>query len=306
MSSDDHGHNGQASSASAWMKTVTDLWQSAIRMWPDLTNILQGSGDSQQAEGPERNNRIHGTWQRPLNLLQVLLTTLTDPEALNACFAGTGVYPDVLFRLCRSGCDGSLQLYQEWLAKISKFGQFGEDYRLGNVDKNVFKGWMEIYQQEIQPILNAPQLGLTRVYQERMSQAIDKYHLYQAAIGEFISLLNLPIEESLQIMEKKLQQLKIEGKLSDNYKDYYNMWIKLLEGHYMTLFRSSDYLHAMTRTLNTLEEFKMAQHKMLADILQVLPIPTNKDMDELYKDLYLLKNTVKVLSKKVEMLESST
>jgi polyhydroxyalkanoate synthesis regulator phasin len=34
--------------------------------------------------------------------------------------------------------------------------------------------------------------------------------------------------------------------------------------------------------------------------LQNLPIPTNKDMDELYKDLYILKKRVKELERKVK------
>ena len=36
------------------------------------------------------------------------------------------------------------------------------------------------------------------------------------------------------------------------------------------------------------------------DMLQNLPIPTNKEMDELYKDLYILKKRVKELERKVK------
>jgi polyhydroxyalkanoate synthesis regulator phasin len=83
------------------------------------------------------------------------------------------------------------------------------------------------------------------------------------------------------------------------------MWIKVLEGHYMTLFKSPDYLDSLVRTLGTAQDYKMAQHQMLADILQVLPIPTNKDMDELYKEIYLLKKKVKELSSSMENQKNS-
>jgi len=41
----------------------------------------------------------------------------------------------------------------------------------------------------------------------------------------------------------------------------------------------------------------MARHRMLTDMLQSLPLPTNKEMDELYKELYLLKKRVRELEK---------
>jgi len=68
----------------------------------------------------------------------------------------------------------------------------------------------------------------------------------------------------------------------------------------MTLFKSPEYLQTLSRTLSTVAEFKTAQHEMLVDAMKSLPIPTNKDMDDLYKEFYLLKKKVKELEKKLE------
>jgi archaellum component FlaC len=46
----------------------------------------------------------------------------------------------------------------------------------------------------------------------------------------------------------------------------------------------------------------VAKQEFLRDGLQQLPIPTNKDMDDLYKELYLLKKRIKALEKKVEQV----
>lgn len=52
-------------------------------------------------------------------------------------------------------------------------------------------------------------------------------------------------------------------------------------------------------TLSHSADYKAAQQRLLFDLLQPLPIPTNRDMDELYKEIYLLKKTVRELTRKV-------
>ena len=44
---------------------------------------------------------------------------------------------------------------------------------------------------------------------------------------------------------------------------------------------------------------------VLTELLEFLPIPTNKEMDELYRDLYTLKKQVKESAKKISKLESA-
>ena len=76
------------------------------------------------------------------------------------------------------------------------------------------------------------------------------------------------------------------------------MWIKILEGLYMTLFKSSEYTRAMGKALDSLEEFSAAKQAILVDMLQFLPVPTNKEMDDLCKEVYQLKKRIKTLEKK--------
>jgi hypothetical protein len=56
--------------------------------------------------------------------------------------------------------------------------------------------------------------------------------------------------------------------------------------------------------VNVTEEYKAARDKVLTDMLQFLPVATNRDVDELYREFYELKKTVKELAKKFEKVES--
>jgi polyhydroxyalkanoate synthesis regulator phasin len=67
--------------------------------------------------------------------------------------------------------------------------------------------------------------------------------------------------------------------------------------------RTPEYTVTLGNTMKALRDFRVARTQLFMDVLQDLPIPTNKDMDELYKDLYLLKKRVKELEKKVKGYE---
>ena len=113
-------------------------------------------------------------------------------------------------------------------------------------------------------------------------------------------LLYLPVEKSLQAVGERLQKQSKEGNLSEDFKEHYNTWIKILEGHYMTLYQTPEYTQALSKALNAMEDFIVAQRELLTDTLKTLPVPTNEDMDELYKELYLLKKRLREIEKKID------
>jgi polyhydroxyalkanoate synthase subunit PhaE len=286
-----------------WMKAAADFWLSAEKTW-------QAGGSKtftdQETAFPGYGGRMQEGWQALLRTWQTSASALSSPQTLEAFLKGANSLPQAAMRILHTTWEGYFQLYQMWMKNLGKAGEASKAFSYEGLEPDVFKEWTAFYEKEIQPVLSMPQVGLTRFYQERANEAIDKLNRSQVAIAEFLHMLNLPVEKSLRVMEEKLEEQAKEGKLSENFKDYYNMWIKILEGHYMTLYQSSEYAQCMGRTLNAVEEFKLAQERVLIDMLQSLPIPTNKDMDELYKEFYVLKKTVKNVAKKVKKLESLT
>jgi hypothetical protein len=70
------------------------------------------------------------------------------------------------------------------------------------------------------------------------------------------------------------------------------MWIKILEGHYMTLLKSPGYLDSLGSIIIAAGNYTVARQEVLGGLLKTLQIPTYKDLDELGKDLYRLKKKV--------------
>ena len=164
-----------------------------------------------------------------------------------------------------------------------------------------FTDWQNWYETICKPLLNIPQFGLMRYYQERMGENLDKYYQMQANMSEFFTLLGKPVDQSLQDSHKNLFESIMNDGETKSFKDFYSSWITIMEKQYMELFQSQEYTRSLNKNMKSFNEFITSRQTVLQDALKVLPIPTNKDMDELYKEIYELKKRVKEREKEKVM-----
>ena len=73
----------------------------------------------------------------------------------------------------------------------------------------------------------------------------------------------------------------------------------------MTLFQSAEYTRTLTHTLHALEDFTAAKQELLSEAMAALGLPTPGEMDDLYREIYLLKKSTKELAKKISRTEPS-
>ena len=268
----------------AWIKWTMDFWESMAHMGPAHEDLTGGTDDF---------------WQAALKMWQAFFSLLSEPETVAAVFKGIRPPSEIIVKMAQAGWAGYFHLHQQWLeGGALKDEPPSEAYGFENLDQDIFKICTEIYEKDFRQLLNLPQVGLTRVSQERINRAMDRFGQFQAAMAEFIYLLYLPMKKSL----REIHGVETGEDKPEEFKDYYRRWLKLLEGHYMTLFKSTEYTRTLSHTLETLEDFTLAKQELLASSLEALPIPTHRDMDELYREVYLLKKQVKELSKKLAQL----
>ena len=281
---------------STWIKTTGELWENMFRMWSDAAATAKPSAPS--TEKPSGIGR--SSMDAAVQTWQILSAISSKPETLESIFKGVGTFPDILVKVAQTSLNGFLEFRHKWFERLGRIGKSTEAYTFEDLDENAFRTWSEIYEKEFRQFFNIPQLGLTRFHQEKLNQALDKYNLFQAAIGEFLRLLYLPITKSYRVMQEKMREMVEAGELPEDSKAYYQMWIKILEGHYMTLFQSPDYVKTLDNVLNTMSDFSVVKNDLMQDLLSTLPVSTQKDTDDLYKEIYLLKNRIKTLEKKLD------
>ena len=171
----------------------------------------------------------------------------------------------------------------------------------GSSGQGKYDYWHEWYENTWKPLFNIPQFGLTRYYQEHTYQSLDKYFQLQGTLTEFLDLLLQPFSKSFQDSQKILLEAALENTEIKDPKDFYAKWLSMLEKQYMALFRSPDYTQRLNKTMDSLNDFIISRQTVLEDVLQLLPVPTNSDMDGLYKELYELKKRVRELEKEQVM-----
>lgn len=282
---------GPESMLSAWMKMATDFWGPVMKQWTTALDPVDG-----QPEGPL--TRTKASWSSYFKSLTALSASMGEGGSADAVLKGIGVMPDVLLRLLEGAWNSTFTLQRQMMEKAGRMGESVEAYKFEGLDQEAFKAWAEIYEQEFQQFLQVPQLGLTRFYQEKVHRTLDKFVLLQNGMAEFVNMLYLPMEQSVKVLQEKVAELAEKGALPEKPKDYYQMWVKILEGHYMTLFKTPEYTQTLSRVLGVFEDYQATRDDLLQDVLKSLPVPTNRDMDALYKEIYTLKKKIRTLEKK--------
>jgi len=276
-----------------WPQAMTSFWSNVLKTMP--ANSDQGQDDQIAPK-----NRFLEQWQTNFNIMKAYLQMMSEPEHTDGTAKSMNALPEIILKMAKSGWDASFQLQKNLVEKTVKIGQRTEAYNFDNLDHETFKALADIYEKEFRPYLHVPPLGLMRFFQERFNTVLDKKNIFEATMAEFLSVLYIPMEKASKVLQEKIEKMTKEGTPPKEAKEVYNIWIKILEGHYMKLFRTDLYLNSLHDTLNRLEDFLVAKDKAMGDFLMLFPVPTNKEMDDLYKEFHILKKRVKELEKKVK------
>jgi polyhydroxyalkanoate synthase subunit PhaE len=289
MDSKENSYANPQTLLNEWLKATKKFWAA-----PE-----QGEEPPEQ-EPPRKKDQprsIQDSFLSAMKTLGTLSSAMGDPQVMNAAFRGASIMPDVTSSLVKSGMQAFLTFQKQISEKVGKMGASAEPYTFDTIDRDTLQAWSTIYEEEIQRYFNIPQLGLNRFYQERINKAFDKYNLFVTSLTEFLQILQGPFEKTTKAMHEKIEELTTAGSLPDDSREYYRMWVKTLEGHFMTLFKSAQYSEALGTTMASFEDYLGARNSIIQDMLQSFPIPTNKEMDDLYKELYLLKKKVRGLER---------
>lgn len=276
-----------------------DLIQSWIAM---MSQLFPGGTERKKEDDARGAGEGHGRLSQEalLSLFRTwgtLSTAMSEPSAAGTIASGLASLPDIMTRFFQTGLKGFLNTQTQLTEKIQSLGKHTDAYRFENLDSDGIKAWSAFYEKELRQYLKVPQLGLVRFYQERFNHAVDRYNIMNAKLGDFLQILMLPMEKSFKVLHEKIEEQVRVRRLPEDPHEHYRLWVKILEGHYMTLFKSPEYTKALAETLTAFEEFINARNRIFADLMQSLPIPTNKDLDDLYGELYHLKKRVRELEK---------
>lgn len=275
----------------SWMKLTNTSLSDFGKQWQQYSQFTNANPFAgQTGSSGDSLESLLKSWR-------MVSSTFSNPETVSSNISGMGELPSVLMKFAQTQAEGFSKIQQQMLDKIKQGETKSTPLSFGILDKQFYSGWKKFYEQELSQFFKIPQLGLNRFHQERFNELLDRYNLMQSTVGEFMSTLFQPMERSLKMLQDKYLELADKDELSDNAKDYYQMWIQLLEQDYAVFFKSPEYLEVLSKTLKSMAEFKAKRDEIIQDMMSDLPIPSEREMDELYKEIYRLKKRVRDLEK---------
>lgn len=292
MSDKSETTQGQGDPFIDWEKMTNEYMAPFLKQWGDF--FLQPEQQKQSAtRGRGAESLLSST-----KMWQSMVGAMSGPESLGRFQKATEMTPDIVLAFAQTCMQGVTDLQIQVSEWVQKRGASLSEADVLELDKELLKNWSETYEKEFSRYLKMPQLGLGRQYQEKAQNATDKMNLFQLELSKFLHMLSLPVEQSLKSLQEQMTEMAEEGSMDEKSKTYYNLWIKLLEGHYMELFKQKEYSDTMNKTLFALHEFSDAKQAVVNDLLTQLNIPTYQEMDELSKEVYLLKKRLRALEQK--------
>jgi class III poly(R)-hydroxyalkanoic acid synthase PhaE subunit len=293
MNDDQQGSQQSTDVLTSLLNSASEFYGGLMKSWTDTMAGAAAKVDPQRGGW----NRTRDSVESVLKTWQSLSTAAADPSVFSAASNLGQSMPDIMFRIMQASWQGAFNVQRDWLERAGRIGKSAGSYSLENLDVDAFRAWTEIYEKEFKQFFHVPQLGLTRFYQEKYNHALDKFNRLQSQFGEFMVIFFAPMEKAMRLLQEDLAKRVDAGELSGDYNAHYRQWVKILEGQYMRLFATEDFKTKLVETLNALNEFLVARDAVIEDALKSVSVPTQHELDEVYKELYILKKRVRALEK---------
>lgn len=171
--------------------------------------------------------------------------------------------------------------------------------------KDIFKELLKLMSGEMNQFISIPPLGLSRNYQEKVVAMVEKGNQFLLTLAEYMFLMFSPLEQSMRMVQASMEGLTDEQRQSLTPETVYETWLKELEQGYFTLYGSEEYLGLLKRLVAAMGEFNLARQNFMSDCLKLMGVPSENDLDDLYRDLYSIKKKLSSLENSVEKMTQS-
>jgi class III poly(R)-hydroxyalkanoic acid synthase PhaE subunit len=166
--------------------------------------------------------------------------------------------------------------------------------------------WLNIYRATMGRLVEMPAVGPAREKSEKMMKGLSTFvNLYTAGMDISSNLQTVFTEAMRKVQEKTANDMEREispGK----YKEFYNIWIETYSETFKEFSKSDHFVSDLGKFNSYLIDFQQNNREMLEEnYLKPMNLPTKKEIDEINKELYSLKKTVKELARQIKELKEN-
>lgn len=195
----------------------------------------------------------------------------------------------------------------------------GNDETLNEIYNKITQDYLEFYQESVGKYFGVPQFGIQRETLHQVLAAIDSYHRFMAAVGDFLVRFNMPLKDSLDILQKAIMDREGTNDSFKSAKEIYNFTANILEKKYDQYLKSPEGVQNVVDVVEKYLEYKKKLNIAKDIWFRSLSIPTRREMEDVYRGIYDLKkktrqqdaiireqnDIIKTLSRKLQTIEGS-
>jgi len=170
--------------------------------------------------------------------------------------------------------------------------------------KEFYDQWLNTYKATMGKLVEMPAVGPAREKSEKMMKGFSTFvNLYAAGMDTSSNLQSVFMEAMRKVQEKTANDM--EGEISpEKYKEFYNIWMETYSETFKEFSRSGHFVSDMGKMNSYLMDFQKYNREMLEEnYLKPMNLPTKTEIDEINKELYSLKKTVKELTGQIKELK---
>lgn len=274
---------------SLWVQPLMTAWQMMMPSAKTANETKPQDSGENAGDAPEKSGSpLSGSWDE-------VLASVEPFQAFHPFGQSSG-------KVLSLGLKSGRVMIEESMKFVSDISSDLNSSLAAGPSGHLFQSLAAVYERQVCKALNMPQLGLTREYQERITQAADEFNHFVVSMAEFANMLAVPMKQAYADVNSRLSEAASDQHFSEDPQAFYKLWLQILEQNYMSLLSSPEFMNTLHRLLNRYSDYWEMQQSVIKDFLQVLPVSTKDDFDELAHDNYLLKKQLKALKKTVQSL----
>ncbi len=168
---------------------------------------------------------------------------------------------------------------------------------------DVYRLWLQAYEQTWGRVLRMPPLGLTRQTIERLQKGAKALTDHFSVMNDYQLALHKVGMEAMQKVATKLGEMYNKEQAPKTFAEFYTLWWTTNEKTVYDLFKTPEFSRLLGRVTNATMEVRKGYDDIMEEYLRALPVPTRSEMNDLYKTLYLLKKEARKSTRQVKELE---
>lgn len=312
----------------SWMETGNQMWKG----WFSLLETTQSRQAEAEAAGkPEFQFLTQRLIDNQALMMRLLKLSFSAWQDIFPKVEAGETWQDTLniyFKQLRSQLDefslGNIQitqdmseLWQLYLKETQKFSQLWVTALnsswgpMSQTGTGAHTPWIElnnlywnlIYEETFGSLMQSPLLGPTRELTSQQLKAFDAWtDLYRASTNYQVILTNIQVRAFEELMQALITQAEAGNTVKD-WRAFQQLWSETADRVFEEAFREEENLKIYGTFINSLNRFRLHQQALTEEWMKAVNLPSRQEVDEVHKNIYTLRKTVKALQKQAAPTE---